>query len=73
MHALNATFGKTFWRGKWRAVHHGLLWTGRRWLVCGAARQIEPLDDCPWYAHPDEATRRARGLPPVRYVGERNT
>ena len=65
-----ACWGKTFWRGNWHAVRHGMLWASWRWVRCGASRKIEPLADCPWYVHPDEASRRAAGREPRRSVSE---
>lgn len=61
--------------GEVRAARHGKVWLpmksgGWRWRNLPRSWRTEPLADCPWYAEPSEAERRARGLAPRRYASE---
>ena len=61
----------TVWYG--RRVYAGSetqMWCNDSWRPIPKGAKVEPLADCPWYATPQEATLRARGLSITRYVCE---
>ena len=70
----SATWYAVQYRGQIRAAKVAgdsvQVWVTRRWHSLASLPSGCVEIDCPWYADPAEATRRANGVAPVRYANE---
>ena len=70
----SATWYAIRYRGQIRAAKVAAgsvqVWVTRRWHSLASLSADAVEIDCPWYADPAEATRRANGVAPVRYANE---